>query len=149
MRNNLVLTMSVLDEATEVKYTIPQKGIDDTEGFNVWDMDKPGFHVVKRPIIIEEHNIHFTYQSIWLECYFKGPDGKNLLFKFIASNELETNSLCIASVLDGENLILPEFCFSLNDFDLDKLFTLKRSIVKLNEIRAATGKEYSLELNNE
>jgi hypothetical protein len=149
MRNNLVLTMSILDETTEVSYIIPQRGTDEMETFDIWSMDKPGFHVVKRPITLEEHNFIFIYQSIWLECYFKDPDGKELLFKFIASNEQETNSLCIASVLDGENLLLPEFWFSLNDFNLNKLFTLKRSIVKLYKIKSEAGKEYILELKND
>ncbi|ANE52123.1 hypothetical protein [Flavisolibacter tropicus] len=149
MQNNLVLTMSVLDETTEVRYVIPQRGVGEIEAFNVWGMEKPGFYVLRRPITIEEDNFHFIYQSVWLECYFKNPDGKELLFRFIASNDHETNSLCIASVLDGDNLVLPEFRFSLNDFDLDKLFTIRRPIVELYQIKAETGKEYILQLSNE
>jgi len=144
-----MLTMSVLDEATEVKYVIPQRGIDEIEFFNVLDMDKPGFHVVKRPLVFEEHNFHFIYQSIWLECYFKDPDDKELLFKFIAGNNHSANSQCIASVMEGDSLLLPEFHFSLNDFDLDNLFALRRPIVELFQIRTKTGKEYILQLSNE
>ena len=149
MRKNLVLTVSVFDETTEVRHAIPQRGVDEMEAFNVWDMEKPGFHVVKRPITIEEHNFHFTYQSIWLECYFKDPDGKELLFKFIASNDHEVNSLCVASVMDCDTLVLPEFRFSLSDFNLDELFELQRPIVELHQIKTETGKEYILRLNNE
>lgn len=141
--------MSILDETTEVKYVIPQRGINEVEVFDTWEMEKPGFHVLKRPIFLEELNFHFVIQSIWVECYYKDPDGKELLFKFIVSNDHETNSICIASVTYGENLLLPEFWFSLNDFDLDGFFTLRRPIVKLYQIKAETGKEYILELNNE
>src|SRR4051812_12553185 len=104
MRNNLILTMSVLDEPTEVKYVIPQRGIDEIEFYNVFEMDKPGFHVVKRPLVIEEDNNHFTYQSIWLDCYFKDPDDNELLFRFIAGNNYGANSECIACVMEGDSL---------------------------------------------
>jgi hypothetical protein len=149
MRNNLVLTMSVLDETTEVSYIIPQQGTNEIETFDVWNMAKPGFHVVRRLITIEEQDFDFTYHSIWLECHFKDPDGKELLFKFIASNDHDTNSICIASILEGDNLVLPEFRFSIDNFDLDRLFALRRPIVELYQIQAKTGKEYILRLNNQ
>jgi len=149
MRNNLVLTISIIDETTEVRYVIPQRGLHEIGSFDVSKMDRPGFHVLKRPIYIAEHKVDFTYQSIWLECYFKEPDGEELLFKFVASNDHETNSLCIVSLFDRDNLVLPEFRFSLADFDLDKLFALRRPIVELFQIKTERGKEYILRLANE
>ncbi|ANE51257.1 hypothetical protein SY85_12800 [Flavisolibacter tropicus] len=140
--------MSVLDKQTEVNYIIPQRGVDEDEIFNVWDMQKPGFHVVKRLITIKEHSFYFTHQSIWLESYFKDPDDKEFLFKFIASNDHKTNSLCVVSILEGERLLLPELRFSIENFDLDAIFNLKRAIVELYQIKTLSGKEYTLQLHN-
>jgi hypothetical protein len=149
MRSDLVLTVNSFDDTTKVSYIIPQRGVDEAASFDSWSMEKPGFHVVKRRIAIEQHDFSFTYQSICVECYFKDPDGRELLFKFIASNDYETNSRCIACVFDGENQILPEFCFSITDFSLDAFFSLGPPIITLYNIKADSGKEYMLELNNQ
>jgi hypothetical protein len=87
-------------------------------------------------------------QSIGLECYYKDPDGKELLSNSSPAMTMRQNPLHRFDIRRDRVASTRIMVFSLSDFDLDKLFALRRPIVTLS-IKTTTGKEYILELNNE